>query len=682
MGTPSGWRRGGNLPAEPAKFVGRRRQLQRLNELLAASRLVTLVGPGGVGKTRMAVRAASMRRDLFPDGIWLVDLSKVRNPLLLPHAVTAALGLRDRSTRTETEFLADYLADKRLLLVLDTCEHLVEPCAALVRELFACEGLHVIATSRQPLGLDFEQRVPLPPMDMDDAVELFLDRAADASLDRKVVAEICAHLDCVPLGIELAVGRLADYSPEQLLSLFGDRFRLLRRDKPGEPGEPSRHQALHATMEWSHELCSLEERLLWARLTVFAGSFDLAAVKHICAGDDLPESEILDTLFGLVDKSIVQRVPGRDRYEMLDTIRAYGEERLEELGDGSWLRSRYRDHYLGLAKRAERSWAAGSRQVYWYEQMMNEHSHLRAGMEHCLAEPAEIERGLDLAASLWFLWHGCGMTGEGAHHLDRALAASRRPSAERCRALWVRAFVASAQGDIVMAERSALRCQEEAALIGDADAMIYATKMIGLCAYLRGDLPRAVAHLGSAVKSFRAEGGLNPGLLPAIVELAACLSAQGQPEEAEPLLLECLGMCEENGEVWLRSYAQWGLAETNRQLGRTTRAITAARAALEIKREFHDVIGTLLCGELLAWLHTDGPPDPQSAERAALLLGATSASWQRFGLRRLFGSEVFIRQSDLAAERARQVLGDDAYTEIAAKGAAFDLDEVVERALA
>lgn len=225
MSTPSGWRRGGNLPAESATFVGRREDIQRLTELMGTSRLVTLLGPGGVGKTRMAVRVATMRRDLYTDGVWLVDLSQVRNPALLPHALIAALGLRDRSTRTGAEFLVDYLADKRLLLVLDTCEHLADAVARLVRDLFVCDGLRVLATSRQPLGLDFEQRLPIPPLDVDDAVELFRGRASGEPADHKVAAQICRHLDCVPLAIELAAGRLSDHSPEQLLSLLGDRFR-------------------------------------------------------------------------------------------------------------------------------------------------------------------------------------------------------------------------------------------------------------------------------------------------------------------------------------------------------------------------------------------------------------------------------------------------------------------------
>ncbi|MEU7003423.1 tetratricopeptide repeat protein [Nonomuraea sp. NPDC046570] len=683
METSPGWRRNGNLPVELASFVGRDDQLLRLTEMLATSRVVTVVGSGGVGKTRIAVKAATRARDRFPDGVWMVDLSQVRDPELLPHALSAAMGLRDRSRRTEMEFLLEYLRDKKLLLLLDTCEHLVEACGALVEELMAGPGLQILATSRQPLGLDFEQRMPLPPLDEGDAVELFLDRARQvlpgSVPDRQVVSEIVQHLDRIPLAIELAAGRLPALSAEQILSLLSDRFRLLRREAGSTV--PNRHHALRTAMGWSHELCEPVERLLWARLTVFAGAFDLAAAKYICASDELPEASVVETLRGLVDKSILTRLPGSERYRMLDTIRAYGRERLKDLDETSWLTARYRDYYLDLAKRAERSWSQGSRQVYWYDQMMREHSHLRAVMEHCLSDQAGIELGLDLAASLWFLWHGCGLTGEGGHFLDRALKASRRPSRERCRALWVRSFVASAQGDIDVAELSAKRCLDEAALIGDSDAMVYATKMTGLCAYLRGDMPRAIAYLGSAVKSFRAERGLNPGLLPAIVELAVCLAAQGEPEDAEQLLLECLQMCEENGEQWLRSYAYWALAETNRELGRFTKAVDAAQQAMRIKRDFHDVIGTLLCSELLAWLHTDNP-SPESAKEAAILLGATSAAWKRFGLQRCFGSPVFIAHSDTAMARAKALLGEQVYLEIAEKGAAYELDDVVERALA
>ncbi|MEU4718000.1 tetratricopeptide repeat protein [Nonomuraea dietziae] len=684
MDAPPGWRRGGNLPAELASFIGRGEHLRRLTEMLAASRLVTVTGPGGVGKTRLAVRAAGSQHGRFPDGVWMADLSQVRDPQMVPHALIAALELQDRSTRDRVDFLVDFLRDKELLLVLDTCEHLVAECSELVERLLSGYGVRVLVTSRQPLGLDIEQRLPLPPLDEADAVELFLERASlvqpDLAPDRQTVAQICRHLDRMPLAIELAAGRLSALSAEQILSLLNDRFRLLRREAHGVG--PTRHHALRATMGWSHELCEANERLLWARLAVFAGSFDLAAAKYVCASDELPEAEVASALTGLVDKSIVTRTPTSGRYRLLDTIRAYGAERLEALDETAWLCSRHRDYYLDLARQAERSWSKGSRQVYWYLRMVVEHPNVMASMEHCLATPHEIERGLDLAASLWFLWHACGFTGEGAHYLDRALKASRRPSRERCKALWVRAFVASGQGDIEGAERLARRCAEEAALLGDSEAMTYASKMTGLCAYLRGDFPRATAYLELAVKSFRAESGLNPGLLPAIVELAQCLGAQGRPENAEQLLSECLDLCEANGERWVRSYAYWALADVHRALGRTSRAITSAQRALRSKREFHDVIGSLLVMETLAWLLTDGSPDAASAEQAALLLGAAEAGWRRFGLERLFGSPPFMDQSEEAVRRAVAVLGEGAFQEIADKGAAFDLDEVIARAVA
>src|SRR5437868_2188188 len=287
MDSPLGWRRGGNLPLEMTSFVGRDDQLLRLGELMSTSRLVTVIGPGGVGKTRLAVRVAGERREEYPDGVWKIDLSEVREAAALPHVLMTTMGLRDSSSRSEMEYLLDTLQDRKLLILLDTCEHLVEACASLVETLMANKGVSFLVTTRQSLGLDFEQRLPLAPLEEHDAVLLFLDRAAlvmpDAEPDLGVVAEIVRHLDGIPLAIELAAGRLPALSVEQILSLLGDRFRLLRRD--GKSQGPHRHQALRATLGWSHELCEPLERLLWARLTMFAGTFDLAAAKYVCSSD-------------------------------------------------------------------------------------------------------------------------------------------------------------------------------------------------------------------------------------------------------------------------------------------------------------------------------------------------------------------------------------------------------------
>ncbi|MDX6280050.1 MAG: hypothetical protein QOH03_1121, partial [Kribbellaceae bacterium] len=313
----------GTLPAELTSFVGRRQELLDVRALLATSRLVTLTGPGGVGKTRLALRTAVQVRRTFPDGVWLVELAALREPTLLARTIGVALGLRD-ADEDPVARLTDYLSDRSLLLVLDNCEHLAADCAALVRRLLpAAPGIRVLATSRHVLGVEGEHVYSVPPLAIgelvSDAVRLFADRGAAVSTGFVVdpvngasVTEICRRLDGIPLAVELAAAWLRVLSVSELL----DRLDALSS------------KSLAAALEWSHDLCSPEEQSLWARLSVFAGGFDLAGAEAVGGG--------LDVLAGLVDKSIVQREQrgGATRFRLLEPVRQYGLRRLREAGEG------------------------------------------------------------------------------------------------------------------------------------------------------------------------------------------------------------------------------------------------------------------------------------------------------------------------------------------------------------
>ncbi|MDX6261307.1 MAG: hypothetical protein QOH84_2995, partial [Kribbellaceae bacterium] len=330
----------GTLPAELTSFVGRRQELVDVRALLAAGRLVTLTGPGGVGKTRLALRTAVQVRRTFPDGVWLVELASLREPSLLARTIESALGLRDAEEDSAAR-LAEYLSDRSLLLVLDNCEHLAAECAALLRQvLAAAPGIRVLATSRHVLGVAGEHVYAVPTLA--DAVGLFADRAAAAGFtvsaeDGPAVAEICRRLDGLPLAVELAASWL------RVLSVSDLQDRL---DKLASA-------SLEATMDWSYDLCTTEEQALWARLSVFAG-FDLAAVE--AAGG------VLEVLAGLVDKSIVQREQGSGttRYRLLEPLRAYGLRRLQ---DEDVVRALHRDHYLWLAAMWGEDWRRSTAQV-------------------------------------------------------------------------------------------------------------------------------------------------------------------------------------------------------------------------------------------------------------------------------------------------------------------------------
>jgi predicted ATPase len=327
-----------NLPAEVSSFVGRRHELTEAKRLLETHRLVTLTGPGGVGKTRLGLRVAAQVRRAFPDGVFLVDLTTLEDHLLLGDTVLHALGIIDRSARSAQDVLVEHLADRRTLLVLDNCEHLVDACTWLVDTLLrAAPDLRVLATSREPLRVLGQSVLEVAPARPDDAIELFEQRAravlpgfAVTESNRDLVAGLCQRVDSLPLAIELAAARLRVLSIEQVRDRLADRFRLL-----SAPGAAGRHGSMQATVEWSVQSCSKPERVLWARLSVFAGDFELEAAEYVGTGDKVSRHEILDLVAGLVDKSIL--ITRRDgpvvRYGWLETLREYGRRLLAERGE-------------------------------------------------------------------------------------------------------------------------------------------------------------------------------------------------------------------------------------------------------------------------------------------------------------------------------------------------------------
>ncbi|MFE1348052.1 ATP-binding protein, partial [Streptomyces sp. NPDC058757] len=398
-----------NLPAEPNRFVGRAGEQAELAALLGESRLVTVLGVGGVGKTRLALRVAAAVQKRYGEGVRLAELAPLRDPGLIEHALVEALGLTDHTLRAPREVLVEHLADRRLLLVLDGFEHLVEAAAPLVHALLAAApGLTVLAAGRLPLRLPGEAVLALAPMDEPDALALLAERAARAgapALPRdEAVRELCRRLDGIPLALELAAGRLPLLSVEQLLARLDDRFRLLG---DGGRGVPPRHRTLRTAIGWSHELCTPRERLLWARLSVFAGPFDLEAVEYVCGGPDLPQEAVLDLLGGLLAQSLVTREdtaagPG---YRMLDTVAAYGAEWLAALGDTERMRRRHRDWYMGLATWCELEWFS-PRQAEVAARTAAALPNLRAALDLCLELPDDAHLAQHLAGTLWFAWVG------------------------------------------------------------------------------------------------------------------------------------------------------------------------------------------------------------------------------------------------------------------------------------
>ncbi|MER7213571.1 AAA family ATPase [Streptosporangium sp. NPDC000239] len=693
MAAPSGWRRDGNLPNELTSFVGRTRLLTILRQRLREHRLVTVTGIGGVGKSRTALRIAHQMRDQFKDGVWFADIARQRDPRMLRHTINSALGIADQSSRSAEEALVEWLNDREVLLVIDACEHVDSACAELFEELLTrASGLTILATSRHSLNARGEHTVTVPPLTVpgsvpgenvftNEALLLFAARASAVvpgfELDERnvgSVSELCRRLDGIPLAIELAAVRLRALSVEQMLDLLADRFSLLAgASRTALP----RHQTLRAAIGWSHELCEPAERLLWARLSVFAGDFELDAVHYVCAGDNLPHETIVDLISSLVEKSILlsDGTPSGHRYRLIDTLRDYGEEWLKHLDERERIRERHRDYYLQLAYRSEEAWS-GPRQVYWHVRMRHEHDNIRVALDYCLNTPGQVLSGLKLLSSLWFMWVACGLAREGRLYLEKTLELSPEPSPERCKALWVLSYIHSAQGDITGAIAAAEQCSADAVRVGDSGAVILATKMLGTAAFLQNDLHKASALLGVAIEFHKSGRELNPGLLPSIVELSMVLLMQGDPGEAETLLRDCITVCTQRGELWLRSYAIYALASVHQAMGQTTEAMTNAREALRLKRYFHDVLGIGLAIEVVARQALEaGQP-----ELASRLMGGGQANWRTFGMPQL-GSPFFNAEHDRCVKECKSLLGEQEHEKAFAAGKKLGLEELIELAL-
>jgi predicted ATPase/class 3 adenylate cyclase/DNA-binding CsgD family transcriptional regulator len=416
-----------HLPVPLTRFVGRGAEIDAVRQSLAANRLVTLTGAGGVGKTRLAIQVAGQMAGDFDDGVWYVDLAPIADPDLVPVAMAGALGLQEQPGHSTTETLIRFVKSRRMLVVLDNCEHLLEVTAALTTALLsACPGLTLLATSREPIGVDGEVIWRVPSLSVDDeAVELFADRARRARSDfvmtdenLNAVQEICRRLDGMPLAIELAAARVRALSLEEIAGSLHDRFRLLTG---GRRMAVRRQQTLHASVDWSHALLTEPERVLFRRLAAFMGGFDLAAARAVAGGTELERFQVLDQLTLLVDKSLVMadNTGGRMRYRLLETMRQYALEKLGESGEADSVRARHRDHYNALAGLLDAPAATGQQQRV--EQIETEIDNLRAAFAWS-RENSDVELALQIASSLQPLWLTRGRLREGLSWIDAALA--------------------------------------------------------------------------------------------------------------------------------------------------------------------------------------------------------------------------------------------------------------------
>ncbi|MFD0691345.1 ATP-binding protein [Actinomadura fibrosa] len=671
------WDAGDALPEEATSLVGRASEIRAARDALGRARLVTLTGPGGVGKTRVALRVARDLAGTFPDGVQMVELSGLRDGALLAETVAGAMGLRDSMAAPTADLLVECLRDRRFLLVLDTCEHLVADCAAFARRLLdGCSGLRLLVTSRQPLGLAAERVLPVPPLavtaESGDAVELFVARALEAVPDlpvtataRRRIALLCRRLDGIPLAIELAAVRLRTLPLEGLVRRMDELFWLLGDG----PSETPRHQALRTTVGWSHELCAPPERLLWARLSVFAGGFDLAMAERVCADERLDRHAVAVGLAGLVDKSVVHRTG--DRYDMLDTLREYGAAWLEAVEPIRPLCERHRDCVAELARRAADAWLTDAEER-WVRRLDAERDNVRAALEFCFTVPGEALAGLRLAGALWSTWLCRSRFTEGRYWFDRGLELVTEAVPERADALWRNAYLCTNQGDSPEAFPMAAEALALARRGGDEPAYARALRTLGTAATFVGEHDRAGRCFEEALAVMR-ERGLRGDLIMLHVLRGFHRARSGEPKTALAECDEALHLLRNApNEIWIRSWAGYVKALAHWFLDDVEGCAREVRASLAAFRRIDDPVGLTNTFELLGWVFARRR---QYAE-GAVLLGAASRYPAKVGVPRLGDTALESLHEQLEGQ-ARSALGLDRFTAEHERGMALTLDETV-----
>jgi predicted ATPase/DNA-binding CsgD family transcriptional regulator len=684
----------GNLPGELSSFVGRGRELAEVKRLLSSAHVITLTGPGGIGKSRLALRAARRLGRHFPDGVWWVELAELEDPDLLPYALARPMRVQERMGDAIDEALMAHMRERRLLLVLDNCEHLLDACRQLVASVATqCERARVLCTSRERLEVPGEAVVVLSALDVPangehlpvaaladvEALKLLVDRAVAVAPDFaltdencRAASEICRSLDGLPLAIELAAVRLASMTADDLRERLGDRLRLLAA---AHGTGPDRSQTLRATVDWSHELLSEEEQILWRRLSVFAGSFSLEAAEDVCSGAGLERERIVDLVASLVGKSILTmgHASRRGRYRLLETLRLYGAQRLAEAGEEVELARRHAAWYAERFSGGERPWWATPQQAETFERLDVEWANIEAALDFLTRSPPDAEIGLRMAADLWPYWMLRGRYRAGSRRLEGLLEIEPTPSPTRAMALSALGYLAQATGDYARAlsalEEARLVCDEAA---GDREL-----------AYVLDGLAQVHLRLGNAelAGDLAAQGrelmlrvddafGLSVGLY----FHATAAATAGRLADARRLADDALQASERAGDMMIRGISSGLLGAVEWQLGDTPAAETRLREAVRIQHQIGHRWGMLTSLEGLAWVAGSG----EQLERAALLLGAGAALCQELGIALYPYGQT---HHDACEAAVRAGLGEASYRSCWERGHALGREQVVAAAL-
>jgi predicted ATPase len=683
---------------------------------LGRSRLVTLLGSGGVGKTRLSIAVAEAILPQFEDGVWFVDLAPLNEASLVAETTAKALGVSEQAGLSPEELLTRSLEERSLLLVLDNCEHLLDACASLAFELLsACPHLRILATSRQALGITGEHlyRVPslsLPPEQPNveksasallefAAIRLFVERARQANpsfqLTRssaEFVRQICQQLDGIPLAIEMAAARVKSLSVTQIAARLEDRFALLTG---GNRAALPRQRTLQAAIDWSYDLLSEAERVLCRRLCVFVGGWSLEAAEAVCAGEGITQGEVLDVLTQLVEKSLVVfeeagagtarsrlletrqqgdseglAATGEARYRLLETVRQYAQDRLRESEENTAVRGRHRDYFTAFAEEARRGLIAHG-QLAWSQRLEIEHDNIRGAIAWCQDDPGGVETGLRLTSAMGWFWETHGYLSEGRQHLAEALA---RDSRSRTKARGDALIMAAqfAYPDYAAAQplyEENLALQRE---LKDRLGIAVALTQLGLMHHELGDPTTALAYLEQSL-TLQQEAGDRQSTATTIYWLGCIAEEQGDLAKARVLVEEAYRIDLEYGHR--AGHAAWRLGDVLCMQGDYAGARARLMENLRVAGELGDKFLAMSSLEYLAWLASlEG-----DNKRAACLYGAAAA------LRTTFGYTFSPADQNKHLTRSttvRVALGDATFTTAWEQGQAMSLEQTVEYALA
>jgi predicted ATPase/DNA-binding CsgD family transcriptional regulator len=725
-----------SLPAPVSRLVGRERELGALRELIDRPevRLLTLIGPAGVGKTRLAIALAAGLHDAFPDGVVLVELASLSEPSLVAQAVASAVGVREQPAVPMLATLSEALQTHHLLLVLDSCEHLVGPCAELAERLLrACARLRILATSLEPLRIAGEATWAVPALAVPaparltsaeqlvdyDGVRLFVERAGAVppgftltERNAPIIAHLCWQLDGLPLALELAAAWVKTLNPEQIADRLEDRFRLLTG---GSRTAAPRHQTLRGAIEWSYGLLNIDEQTFFDRLSACASGCRLEAVEAVCSGNGMGEEDALPLLDRLVDTSLVvaEDRHGERRYRLLESLRLYGRERLVTSGEAEATYRRHAEHYLALAEAVEPAlW--GPDAVAWLDRLEIEHDNLRAALRWATGR-GEVEIALRLGAALSRFWQVHAHLSEGLKWLESALAWTGDAStATRARALDAAGHLARERADYDRAwahyeeslglrrelqdsrgtalalnnlgvvaqlqgeyDRAVALHEESLALfrtLGDERGVALSLLTMGTMAQLQGDPARATAHYDESLALFQALGDTR-GIAAALSSLGNLASSRGDFAAADEWYAECAVLFRELGDT--RDIAaclnnQAGIARDRGELGRAT---AFAQESLALFHELGDHRGIAACLELMgSAIAAQG-----QSERGTRLLAAAETLRETTGVNRP-AARGAAQERTVAA--LRSTLGEDAFARAWEIGRRLPLDEIVAAALA